>query len=87
MNAWMSSIICCTTGSAPRKSITGLSSPVSGRNSWGKAGYGGPCPPKGHGPHRYFFRLYALDVAKVGLKEAVLRRDAAFGDGDVRYEE
>ena len=40
---------------------------VSGKNSWGKPGYGGPCPPKGHGPHRYFFRLYALDVPTLGL--------------------
>jgi Raf kinase inhibitor-like YbhB/YbcL family protein len=29
----------------------------------GRVGYGGPMPPKGHGPHRYFFRLYALDAA------------------------
>jgi len=28
-------------------------------NSWGKEDYGGPCPPA---LHRYFFRLYALDV-------------------------
>jgi Raf kinase inhibitor-like YbhB/YbcL family protein len=34
---------------------------VQGLNSWGKSGYGGPCPPPGK-PHRYFFRLYALDV-------------------------
>jgi len=31
-----------------------------GRNDFGKIGYGGPCPPPG-APHRYFFRLYALD--------------------------
>jgi Raf kinase inhibitor-like YbhB/YbcL family protein len=31
-----------------------------GTNDFGKIGYGGPCPPKG-APHRYFFRLYALD--------------------------
>jgi Raf kinase inhibitor-like YbhB/YbcL family protein len=31
-----------------------------GLNSWGRAGYGGPCPPIGR--HRYFHILYALDV-------------------------
>ena len=31
-------------------------------NDFGKTGYGGPCPPKGHGPHHYHFRLFALDV-------------------------
>jgi Raf kinase inhibitor-like YbhB/YbcL family protein len=30
-----------------------------GRNDFGKIGYGGPCPPHGHGPHRYFFTLHA----------------------------
>jgi Raf kinase inhibitor-like YbhB/YbcL family protein len=34
---------------------------VLGKNSWGKSAYGGPCPPPGK-PHRYFFRLFALDA-------------------------
>jgi Raf kinase inhibitor-like YbhB/YbcL family protein len=29
-------------------------------NGFGRVGWGGPMPPPGHGPHRYFFRLYAL---------------------------
>jgi Raf kinase inhibitor-like YbhB/YbcL family protein len=38
-----------------------LAGVIEGGNSFGNLGYGGPMPPPGHGPHRYFFRLYALD--------------------------
>ena len=34
---------------------------VAGTNGFGRAAYGGPCPPPGHGPHHYHFKLYALD--------------------------
>lgn len=36
-------------------------------NDFGKPGYGGPCPPKGHGPHHYHFKLFALDTERLGL--------------------
>ena len=36
-------------------------------NDFGKSGYGGPCPPKGHGPHHYRFKLFALDAARLDL--------------------
>jgi Raf kinase inhibitor-like YbhB/YbcL family protein len=35
-------------------------------NDFGHARYDGPCPPKGHGRHRYQFHLLALDVATLG---------------------
>ena len=30
-------------------------------NDFGRKGYGGPCPPRGHGKHRYYFTVYAVD--------------------------
>jgi Raf kinase inhibitor-like YbhB/YbcL family protein len=40
--------------------VDGLPGAVQGRNSHGEAGWMGPKPPKGHGPHRYYFQLFAL---------------------------
>ncbi len=40
-------------GSLPAGTLQGI-------NDWKRTGYGGPCPPVGR--HRYFFKLYALDV-------------------------
>ena len=34
---------------------------VQGKNSFGRIGYYGPCPPKGQ-THRYFFKVYGLDT-------------------------
>jgi len=46
---------------------------IQGRNDFGNIGYDGPCPPQGN-PHRYFFRIYALDT-KLQLKAEATRRE------------
>jgi Raf kinase inhibitor-like YbhB/YbcL family protein len=38
---------------------------IEGINDWQNPGYGGPCPPVGC--HRYFHKLYALDIVLEGL--------------------
>jgi len=44
-----------------------------GTNDYQEIGYGGPCPPPGK-PHRYFFKLYALDT-KSGLAAGRTKKD------------
>lgn len=45
---------------------------ISGKNSWDKSGYGGPCPPTGI--HHYKFILYALD-ARLTVNSSVYKPD------------
>jgi Raf kinase inhibitor-like YbhB/YbcL family protein len=72
----------------PNKAIEENTRPgISGKNSFGNTGYGGPCPPSGS--HRYFFKIYALDsyldiqagADKKTLQEAM--RNHVLGSGEL----
>lgn len=62
-----------------------------GMSDFRKRGYGGPCPPSG--THRYFFKLYALDITlnlgpnttKALLEQAIKRHIVAQSDLIGRY--
>jgi Raf kinase inhibitor-like YbhB/YbcL family protein len=64
---WVIYDIPATTQSFPE----GLGAPPTGarmgKNDWGKTTWGGPCPPIGR--HRYFHKVFALDVVLGDLKE------------------
>ncbi|WP_029550984.1 YbhB/YbcL family Raf kinase inhibitor-like protein [Thermococcus zilligii] len=47
---------------------------IQGKNDFGRIGYNGPCPPRGHGVHHYHFRVYALDT-ELHLKPGSSRKD------------
>jgi Raf kinase inhibitor-like YbhB/YbcL family protein len=40
---------------------------IQSMTDFGKGGYGGPCPPEGHGFHQYLITVYALKTDKLGL--------------------
>lgn len=52
---------------------------LEGLNDWKRPGYGGPCPPIGR--HRYYHKLYALDVAlpDLGLPDKAALEAAMHG--------
>lgn len=68
--AWVHWVICRIPASATGlpENVAKTEKPVEpagaihGENSWGRIGYGGPAPPRGHGVHHYHFKLYALDT-------------------------
>lgn len=50
------------SGLAPEKAIQSIT-------DYGTKGYGGPCPPEGHGLHQYQITVYALDTEDLELNE------------------
>lgn len=52
-----------------------------GPNDFGRTGYGGPRPPEGHGPHHYYFWVYALTTHVEG--EPTLREFLERYAGDI----
>ncbi len=42
---------------------------IEATTDFGSTGFGGACPPKGDKPHRYIFKVHALDVEKLPLDE------------------
>jgi Raf kinase inhibitor-like YbhB/YbcL family protein len=65
---WVLYDISPTAGSLPEAVQASALPPGTreGVNDWGRAGYGGPCPPIGR--HRYFHKLYALDTVLPDLR-------------------
>jgi hypothetical protein len=54
---------------------------IQGINDFGDAGYGGPCPPQG--AHRYFFKLYALDIVLDAQEEMTKKKLEQLMEGHV----
>ena len=54
---------------------------LEGLNDWKRTGWGGPCPPKGR--HRYFFKLYALDVVLPDLHRPTKSKLESEMDGHI----
>jgi len=73
---WVLFNLPASTTSLPEKMDPAATLPngaKQGTNDFQKTGYGGPCPPPGK-PHRYFFRLYALDT-ELALKPGATRKE------------
>ena len=66
-----------TSAGDPTKNLLPAGS-IQSNTDFGKPGYGGPCPPEGHGFHQYIITVHALKTEKLGL-------DKNAGPAYVRY--
>ncbi len=67
--------------SLPRNAGSGAGLPVGavqGTTDFGKPGFGGACPPNGDKPHRYFFTIYALNVAGIDVPATASAANVGF---------
>jgi Raf kinase inhibitor-like YbhB/YbcL family protein len=60
---WIVFNIPATVHSLSEKILVSQVGGIEGTTSFGKTGYGGPCPPSGI--HHYYFKIYAVDVAEL----------------------
>lgn len=51
---------------------------IQSKTDYGTNGYGGPCPPEGHGLHQYIITIYALKTEKLGLDQNINPAIAGF---------
>lgn len=64
---WVLYNLSLTTEELPEGAKTLPPGTKEGVNDWKRTGYGGPCPPIGR--HRYFHKLYALDIVLPDLRQ------------------
>lgn len=55
------------SGAGNKESSTIPQGTIQSITDYGAPGYGGPCPPEGHGLHQYIITVYALKTDKLGL--------------------
>jgi len=73
---WVAYDLSANTSALPEdvaKTPTLAGGAKQGMNDFRRLGYGGPCPPPGK-PHRYFFKIYALDTV-LNLKPGLTKRE------------
>ncbi len=72
---WVAFNIPATFSGLPEGTVTAdLGGGEEGVTDFKEIGYGGPCPPYGHGVHRYYFKLYALDTL-LDLQRGCTKKD------------